>query len=121
MVVKYPIKTIRSIEARQKIGRPCAYGRQIFGWSRYGYFSEVAGIYRVRTYQGKKYKEKMNFYPYVITHTEQQNVNRSKFANAVSAWQALTSESKAVYNKRAIGRHLFGYHLFIKEYMLLSI
>lgn len=79
----------------------------------------VNGIYRVRMFNGKKYREKLAFYPYVITHTETQTINRSKFATAVSAWQALTSEQKAVYNKRAVGRHYHGYQLFIREFMLL--
>jgi hypothetical protein len=119
MTVKYPIKNLRSIESRQKIGLPNFLGGIICGWSEMGDDNEISGLYRVRHYNGKKHKEKMSFYPYVITHTEQQDVNRSKFKNAVISWQALTSEQKAIYNKRAVGRHMFGYHLFLREYMLL--
>lgn len=119
MPVLYPIGNLKSIESRQKIGKPNQYGGGIYGDSLYGDESEIAGLYRVRHYNGKKYREKMQFYPYVITHTAGQDVNRSKFADAVSAWQALTGEQKAVYNKRAIGRRMFGYHLFLREFMLL--
>lgn len=116
--VKYSIQNLKSIESRQKFGDPNQCGFSICGWSLCGSFNDVAGLYRVRHYNGKKYREKMAFYPYVITHSETQTVNRAKFASAVSAWQILPAETKAEYKKRAIGRHMFGYHLFLREYML---
>lgn len=118
MSVKYPIARLRSIHSQKKIGYRVGYGGSEYGVTAFGVPVAFAGIYRVRRYNGKVYHEKMDFYPYIITHTDPQNVNRGKFAEAVSAWQALTAEQKAVYNKRAVGRHLFGYHLFLRECML---
>jgi hypothetical protein len=119
MPVLHPIARLKSIRSQQKIGYRVGYGGSEYGVTALGVPVDFAGIYRVRHYNQKVYHEKMDFYTYVITHTDPQNVNRGKFANAVSAWQALTTEQKAVYNKRAVGRHMFGYHLFLREFMLL--
>ena len=119
MSVPHPIKNLYSIQSRQKFAEMNGYGGEIYGVFEYGWWNLASGLYRVRHYLGKIYREKMDFYTYVITHTEGQNVNRAKFASAVASWQSLTSEQKAVYNVRARGRHMFGYHLFLREYMLL--
>lgn len=118
MLVNTPDQKLKSHVSRQKIGRPNGYGRAIFGWSKYGEKNLYAGIYRVRHYLGKLYQERMEFYPYVITHTDAQQPRRETFADAVSAWQALTTPQKNVYRQRAVGKHMFGYHLFLREYML---
>jgi hypothetical protein len=118
MSVLHHIQNLNSILSRKAFGPQNGYGGESYGVFEYGWYNFAAGVYRVRHYLGKKYKEKMDFYTYVITHTEGQNVNRTKFADAVAVWQALTVEQKSVYNKRAVGRHMFGYHLFLREYML---
>lgn len=46
----------------------------------------------------------------------QRNV-RNSFANAVKSWQALTAEERFKYLRKARGRNLSGYNLFISEYM----
>jgi hypothetical protein len=112
-----PLNPLRSAIGSQKIGLPNMYGTCFFAWSEYGDDFDVSGIYRVARIGGRKTQQRMEFYSYVITHTAPQNARRAKFSDAVSAWQALASDIKAKYNKRAIGRHFFGYHLFIKEYM----
>lgn len=119
--MSYPIRGLKSIESRKKIGRPNGYGLGIYGRSQYGDYSEIAGIYRVRHYNGKKYREKMNFYPYVVTNTPAQATCRKKFADAVVAWYLLTEIQQAEYNKRAIGKHMVGKNLFIREYILYHI
>lgn len=42
---------------------------------------------------------------------------QNKFAAAVENWQALTLEQKMVYRKRAVGKGMSGYNLFIRDYM----
>lgn len=76
-----------------------------------------SGIYQMRRHAGGRTCTRIDFYDYVITHTEPQQTNREKFAAGVAAWQALTAEQKIPYNKRAIGKHMSGYNLFISEYM----
>ena len=113
----YPVLGLRSIRSRQKFGEQNEYGGESYGIFDYGQWNDATGIYRIRHYNGKIYKERMNFYQYVITHTIPQDANRTKFRNAQLAWQALSDSEKEVYNKRASGRHMFGNNLFISEYM----
>ena len=46
----------------------------------------------------------------------QRNVRRS-FADAVKSWQALTTEEKYKYIRRARGTNMSGYNLYISEYI----
>jgi len=117
MTVPHPIHRLRSIISRQKFGEKDFYGSCDFGSRKYGGLFDASGIYRVRHYKGKIYHERMDFYAYVITHTEQQNVNRAKYKAGYLAWRALSDSVKAEYDRRAIGRHYKGYHLFMKEYL----
>lgn len=76
----------------------------------------VNGIYQMRTTKRGKVPVKMRFYDFNITHTTPQQANRAKFASAMSAWGALTTEEKTAYNVRAKKRNMFGWGLFIREY-----
>jgi len=40
----------------------------------------------------------------------------TKLRAAATAWQLLTESEKIKYRKRAIGRPLYGYNLFVREY-----
>lgn len=113
------IPLTKSVFTRQKIGLPNLCGTIICGWSMLGDGESVSGIYEKRKRRKDIISQRMNFYPYVITNTTQQQERRAKFADAVSAWQALTSEQKSVYNERARTKNFFGYHLFLSEFMKL--
>lgn len=76
------------------------------------------GIYQMRTCKEGKIPIKMKFYVPTNPQTIPQQANRSKFNNAVVAWQGLTITQKNVYNERAKCRHFSGYNLYIREYML---
>lgn len=110
---------LKSIHSHQSFGLPNGYGKGIYGRSKYGDFNPIAGIYRNFVFNKKRYQIKTDFYPYVITNTESQEVIRTKFKNAMSAWQALSESEKAVYKKRCIGRHMSGHNLYISEFMKL--
>ena len=113
--VKHPIGRLRSMRASQKFGGKFGYGAGEYGTLHYGEPEEIAGIYRVRHYNGKVYHERMNFFVQKITHTAGQNAQRAKYTVAYTAWRALSESEKVVYNKKAVGRHYYGYHLFMKE------
>ena len=115
--VKYPIRHLRSVFSQKKFGEKDLFGTLDFGSRLYGGLFDASGIYRVRHYNGKVYREVMDFYPYKIRHSIPLDANRDKFRNAVLAWQALVPAEKIAYNLRATGRHYFGYHLFMKEYL----
>lgn len=76
----------------------------------------VNGIYQMRMTKRGKRPIKMKFYTPTNPQTPAQQANRAKFAAAVAAWQALTSEEKSVYTERAKKRQMFGWGLFIREY-----
>lgn len=115
-----PFACLLSCVARQKFGKPNGLGGSFLGWTDLGDDNQFAGIYSSLVIDGQRHQRFFPFYEYVITHTPAQNALRSKFAVAISAWQALGSTEKEKYKKRAIGRHMSGYNLFIREYMLYS-
>jgi len=77
----------------------------------------VDGIYQMPRYSYGKVCRRIDFYEYVITHTEAQQTNREKFADAVVAWQSLTQEQKKQYNQSTHGKHMSGYNLFLGKYL----
>lgn len=103
---------------RQKFGRYATYGKESYGKHHYGLSVLQAGIYKRIRYQGIVRRVYIPFYPYKITHSEQQTTNRTKFGDAVAAWQALTESQKEVYRSRVIGKPLSGYNLYLREAML---
>lgn len=76
----------------------------------------VKGIYQMRMTKRGKVPIKMKFYVPTNPQTVPQQANRQKFADAMTAWQALTAPEKTAYNKRARNIGLFGRNLFIREY-----
>jgi hypothetical protein len=57
---------------------------------------------------------------YVIPHdpkTPAQMMQRNKFTEANDAWKALSPEEKQVYNERAKGTKMYGYQLFVSEFI----
>ena len=78
---------------------------------------ELTGIYQTRHWQGKPYNERMDYYwPHNLQSVAQQ-AGRTKFAAAITAWQALTENQKEVYNEKAIGKQMSGYNYFISYYL----
>jgi len=77
----------------------------------------VYGIYQVRTRFDRQTQVKEKFYVPTNPQTEAQQANRQKMTDGVIAWQALTDQQKAAYNKNAIGKNLSGYNLFLSEYL----
>lgn len=88
--------------------------------------SEQALIFRVRpgnghvgSIPGETYQDKMKYFvPPSINNTQGQPA-RNAFKQAVLNWQTpgLTEDEKIEYNKRAIGLHMSGYNLYIREYV----
>ena len=82
--------------------------------------------YRVRRGNGEygsvlsqKYQDEMIYYTPTNPQTEEQQANRTKFADAMAGAIALTEEQKAPYKTRA--REEGGvtwFNIFIRDYML---
>ncbi len=98
---------------------------KMFGWQVAGKVGKVLGadtlgahgIWQNRKTRRGKVPIRMKFYAPTNPRTVDQQANRTKFAEAMTAWQALTPEQKKSYNERARKRQMFGHNLFIKEYM----
>lgn len=140
MVIVTGLEKLLSVEARGRLGKPfklgmCQFGHANFGDSQilflvpefgfvnYGRFDLGAkfvfsGIYQKYNFAGKKYTLRKDYYLCKNYRYTNQQANRSKMANAVLAWQNLTSEQKAFYNKNKRRRNLCGYNFFLKEYLL---
>jgi len=76
----------------------------------------VYGIYQTRHTKKGQVTLKLPFYTPTNPQTEIQQANRTKFADAVAGWMALTPEEKLSYTVRAKKIKLFGWNLFIREY-----
>lgn len=133
-------EALRSVFAQKRFSVPRRFGCAIFGRSHYsdddlfieysyfggcflgenlfGDYVLLSGIYQIRHGSDGPYLCRENFMVPKNPRSIPQQANRSTFADAISAWQALTNEQKAFYNEKAVGQHLSGYNLFIKGYML---
>jgi len=127
------VKRLFSTSSRKIFGRHRHYGRAMFGWSSFGDDDIIvsvkntpltredhifSGIYSLKHLNNKRQFMRNEYYSPYNPRTEPQQSNREKIADAVLAWQALTSEQKGFYNERAKGKHYSGYNLFVKEYCL---
>ena len=117
MAVINCLEKLLSIEAHQRFGLPNCYGRIVYGYNRYGVENDWCGIYQVRTRYGHRTAVRETFYRDNGSNTVPQQLRRSKFAGAVTAWQALTLEQKAVYTPMAYSKKMSGYNLFLSKFM----
>ena len=77
----------------------------------------VEGVYQMRRYGKKTVCVREKFYEPSDQTQENKIISQQKFADAVLAWQNLTAQRKNRYNELAVGRHMSGYNLFIRDYM----
>lgn len=102
---------------RKRFGFSHSFGTAFFGYTRFGDFNEYAGIYTYRNNWKQRKHIAMQFYWPTNPQTVPQQAWRAVFANGAVAWQSLTSDQKAEYNKRAKQKHMTGYHLHQREYL----
>ena len=99
------------------------FGLMHFGVYEFGAENEIGkdahGVYQMRNCVEGRIPVKMRFQiTREQTPTPARVANWSKFADGVSAWQGLTDEQKSVYNDKAKRLLMFGFNLYIREYML---
>jgi hypothetical protein len=93
----------------------------IFGQGKFGecYFGDdSAGVFQ--TFKSTRGKASRKLRYYVPTYSESEPIiaSRTKFANAILAYRALTAEQKNDYKILAYGKQMSGYNLFLRKYML---
>ena len=94
------------------------YGKASFGSDFFANIIELSGIYKTSNSTGKRKFFRFRFYITKNPRTIPQQSNRSKMTSAVLAYQALTASEKMLYHKRAVGKRMSGYNLFLKEHLL---
>lgn len=112
------LKLPTRIAVRGKLGKMAIYGGINYGWIDYGSQDDEVGIYQMRRVKEGLRPVKMIFYHPTYRTNAALLANRTKFADAVAAWQALTAEQKKAYNGRVRRLRMSGYNLFLKEYLL---
>ena len=93
------------------------FGRAIFGHCVYADAFLLSGIWVRQRVNGKIETFRLPYSISKSTDDAEVLANRAKFKLAVAAAKAMTDEQKKEYNRRASGKHMSGYNLFIKEYM----
>lgn len=83
----------------------------------YPYAHSSFGTYQLQNCKEGKLSCRRKFHNFNPQCTPGRRVCRLKFAAAEAAWHNLTTEQKAVYNKRVVGKNMTGNNLFIKEFM----
>ena len=78
----------------------------------------LPGIYQMRPRPNGPICVRHIFYAPTETPARIANPRRAIFASAVLAWQNLTADQKLEYHKKAYGKHMSGYNLFMKQYLL---
>ncbi len=134
------IEKLFSHTASKRLGKHRAYGRAGFAFSEFGEddiylvvrpfaaaklgtakFGDhlvLSGIYQRNNFTGKVKWYRHAYYITENPRTVPQQANRQKLADAVLAWQGLTTEQKNQYNNSAIGKRMSGYNLYLKEQLL---
>ncbi len=104
-------------QARRRVGWPDSYGRRKFGTFTYGDDQGAYGIWQQRRSKKGRYQVLMPYYWPRNPNTEEQQNQRTKFRNAIEAWQSLTTEQKEQYNEVAKGKKRHGYGFFLSEFL----
>jgi len=94
------------------------YGKKYNGYTFYGDARTYEGIYQTRHYKGGKFTVQEKFYNPTPNYHATQQTWRGRFADAISAWQALTSQEKEVFRIKSSGKKMSGYNVFLHEYLI---
>lgn len=93
------------------------YGIPQYGWKIYGSDDKRWGIYQRRKEGNRIFYVRENFYIPSNPQSNPQQAWRTTFINGKNAWNNLTAEQQEVYNKRANKLPLYGYNLFMREWL----
>lgn len=106
-----------SQQTRGRFGRPSTYGRAHFGFNLLGADDSLSGIYKIAQFKEGRAVSLRPFHWPKNPRTEAQQANRSKFADGVTQYRALTPEQLAVINKVGQRLGMTGYNYFLSKYL----
>lgn len=95
----------------------CDYGKFQFGEGPVGDIDEFNGIYQRRHDGERVFCVKQKWWVSKNPRTENQQANRTKFAEAIAAWHELTPEQQMLYNLQSKYKRKTGFNIFIAEQM----
>lgn len=113
---------------RRRLGHGEGFGMLTFGTAVMGGDRFISGIYQRRTFNaqnalhnpsllGKHYYVAMRDYAPPYSRTPAQDTYRTKMADAMLAYQNLTTEEKAEYTARAHRQGRRPHNLFVSEFI----
>jgi len=108
---------LHSMDGRGKFGYSGGFGRIAFGYTRLGFYHWLCGIYQKKYYYGKPHISRQRFTWGSNPRTLAQQNWRFVLAYGLVLWRALDSAQKLKYNKRAKGKIMSGYNLFLREWL----
>jgi hypothetical protein len=128
MGVAIPLDTTLALEMRGRLGFGRGYGFNAFGYSRYGSFNNVSGIYSRKLiasgddWQNAKKAGRwaisaMRFYRPTNPQTEKQQTWRGFFTEGKVQYDLLTTGQRALLSKEARKRRMTGYNLFQSRWL----
>ena len=117
MVVVNPKDRWLCLELRGKIGRPIEIGNMWLGLSELGDQNPMSGVWQRRKRKTGQLIVKMNYCMPPYTNSIPQQNRRTKFRNAILAWNALTPDVQILWNKKKSPWGMSGYNRFISVYM----
>jgi len=114
----YPIGFLQKIRIPYKIS---AFGLRPYPAFISQYYNRLGWVYqRRRTWHGIIYSA-INPPISAQPHTAPQEVNKLKFAGGVALWQGLTDAQRHIWNSYPMYKHMSGFNLFLRYYMLNKI
>lgn len=128
MAIIKPAEEFYSFTVQKRYGKPYGFGQLIFAFNRFGDDDEKTGIYQrqpkrlnffdgISNKKGHNIYRRLKYYYPSNPNTPAQESNRSKFADAVAAWQALTDEEKSAYNNNNRVSRMSPYNKFISDWL----
>jgi hypothetical protein len=78
----------------------------------------VPGVYKSHMKNGKLVTWRCALYSPVNNKTPNQLAWQAIYRAGVAEWKNLTKEQQQIYNRKAYGKHMSGYNVFMKEYLI---
>lgn len=117
MAVIKGVHIVRGLGARGQLGRPTQLGEHWCGWTYIGDDNDMTGIYQRRPRKGGEMTVKMKHYLPMGAPSSAQSGRRSIFRDGMTAWSALTTSQKEIYNRAKYPKGMTGVCRFMREYM----
>jgi hypothetical protein len=111
------LKRPTAFEIRGKHGAFNELGQYLAGENELGDCDPLVGIYQRRREKGKQIFINMLHVIPIQPNSEAQISCRTKFGDAVRAWQSLTESERIVYRQSVKAWRKYPYNVYIKTYM----